>query len=148
MRWPVLGHVTGINSATTTCQPRPANHDLCVSLAVELIRKRSLMPQYASKWRDYKVFLYGNSYFINILDKKTIQNLNNCKFYDISLSSVSIQLRDTRPVVTSQWLVGVAKQSGHVTQCLQWLCSLNLGSWEAVWLDKDSQFKVNFVVPW
>ena len=51
-----LGHVTGINSATTTCQPRPANHDLCVSLAFELIRKRSLMPQYASKWRDYKVF--------------------------------------------------------------------------------------------
>ena len=43
---------------------------------------------------------------------------------------------------------GVAKQSGHVTQCLQWLCSLNLDSWEAVWLGKDSYFKVNFVVPW
>ena len=56
MRWPVLGHVTSINSATTTCQPRPANHDLCASLAFELIRKRFLMPQYASKWRDYKVF--------------------------------------------------------------------------------------------
>ena len=56
MRWPVLGHVTGINSATTTCQPRPANHDPCVSLAFEIIRKRSLMLQYASKWRDYKVF--------------------------------------------------------------------------------------------
>ena len=24
--------VTGINSATTTCSPRPANHDLCISL--------------------------------------------------------------------------------------------------------------------
>ena len=56
MGWPVLGHVTGINSATTTCQSRPANHDLCVSLAFELIRKRSLMTQYATKWRDYKVF--------------------------------------------------------------------------------------------
>ena len=55
MSWLVLGHVTGINSATTTCQPRPANHDLCVSLAFELIKKRSLIPQYASKWNDLEV---------------------------------------------------------------------------------------------
>ena len=33
-----LGYVTGINSATTTCQPRPANHDLSISLAFELIK--------------------------------------------------------------------------------------------------------------
>ena len=54
MRWLVWGHVTGISSATTTCQLRPANHDLCVSLAFELMKERS--------------------YFIHILDKKTIQN--------------------------------------------------------------------------
>ena len=69
MRWFVLGHVTGINSATTTCQPRPANHDLCVSLAFEPIKKSSLRPQYA-----LRSYWYGNSYFIHILDKKTIQN--------------------------------------------------------------------------
>ena len=34
-----LGHVVGINSATTTCQPRPANQDLGISLAFELIKK-------------------------------------------------------------------------------------------------------------
>ena len=37
-------------------QPRPLNYDLltttCVSLAFELIKTRSLMPQYASEWRD------------------------------------------------------------------------------------------------
>ena len=58
MSWCVLFHVTGINSATTTCQPRPANHDLCVSLAFEPIKNKSLMPQYASKWKDYKMVLF------------------------------------------------------------------------------------------
>ena len=40
---------------------------------------------------------------------------------------------------TSQWLLGVTKQSGHVTRCLQWSCSLNVDSWEEA---------VYFVVPW
>ena len=31
--------MTGINSATTTCQLRPANHDMCVSLAFKLIKR-------------------------------------------------------------------------------------------------------------
>ena len=39
-RWLVLGHVTGINSAITTNQPQPANHDLGASLAFELIKKK------------------------------------------------------------------------------------------------------------
>ena len=47
MRWLVLCHVIGINSATTTCKPRPVNRDLCVSLAFEQIKKRTLMPRYA-----------------------------------------------------------------------------------------------------
>ena len=38
MGWLVLGHVTGINSATTTCQPWHANQDLCVFLAFKLIK--------------------------------------------------------------------------------------------------------------
>ena len=44
--------------------------------------------------------------------------------------------------MTSQWLLGVAKQSGHVTQCLQWLCPLNLDSWEAVWLTMTLNLKL------
>ena len=52
MRWLVLGHVTCINSATETCQPPPANYNLFVSLAFELIKMKSLMTQYASKWKD------------------------------------------------------------------------------------------------
>ena len=46
--------MTGINSATTICQPRPTNHDPCVSLAFRQIKKRSLMPGYESK-QDKKV---------------------------------------------------------------------------------------------
>ena len=57
MRWLVLDHVTGISSATTTCQPRPANHDLCVSLAFELIKNRSSMPQNVSKLKDWEVII-------------------------------------------------------------------------------------------
>ena len=48
-RWLVFGHVTGINSATTTCQPRPANHDLCVSLAFKPIKK-SVVVTFGSLW--------------------------------------------------------------------------------------------------
>ena len=33
-------------------------------------------------------------------------------------------------------------------QCWQWLCPLNLDSWEAFWIDNDFWFKVNYVVPW
>ena len=36
--WFLLGHVNGINFASTTCQPRPANHDLWVSLGFEVIK--------------------------------------------------------------------------------------------------------------
>ena len=60
---------------------------------------------------------------------------DNCTFYDIFLSSLSIYLSEPRLVVTFN--LGVAKQSGHMTKCLQWLCFLNLGSWEAVWLEND-----------
>ena len=64
--WPVL-----------ILQPRPVNHDqlttTCASLAFELIKERSSMPQYASKWRDKKV-IDMETHFFNILDKKTIQN--------------------------------------------------------------------------
>ena len=55
MAW--LGHVTGTNSATTTYQPRPANRDRSVSLAFELIKKRALMPQYASKEEIWKLLI-------------------------------------------------------------------------------------------
>ena len=44
--------------------------------------------------------------------------------------------------MTTQWLLDVAKQSGHVTQSLLWFCPLNLGSWEAIWLDHDAKFKM------
>ena len=64
MRWLVLGHVTGINSATTTCQPQPANHD----------PKEIFNASICIKMKRLESYWYGNSYFINIVDKKTIQN--------------------------------------------------------------------------
>ena len=63
MRWLVLGHVTGISSATTTCQPRPAKHNLCVSLAFELIKNRSLMPKNVSELKDQKVIDMETHFF-------------------------------------------------------------------------------------
>ena len=54
--WPVL-----------ILQPRPVNHDLCVSSAFELISICIKMKRLDRYW-------YGNSYFINILDEKIIQN--------------------------------------------------------------------------
>ena len=56
MRWFVLDHVTGISSATTTCQPRSAKHDLCVSLAFEIIKNCIKIKILESYW-------YGNSFF-------------------------------------------------------------------------------------
>ena len=48
---------------TTTCQPRPADHDLCVSLAFELIKNISLMPQYASKWKIRKLLIWKLTFY-------------------------------------------------------------------------------------
>ena len=73
MRWLVLGHVTGINSATTTCQPWPANHDLCF-LGFWTNQKEILNASICIKMKRLESYWYGNSYFMNILDKKTIQN--------------------------------------------------------------------------
>ena len=73
IRWFVLGHVTGINSATTTCQPRPANHDMCF-LTFWTNQREPLMPNMHQNEEIRKSYWYELSYFISILDKKTIQN--------------------------------------------------------------------------
>ena len=77
MGWLVLGHVTGINSATTTCQPRPANHDLCF-LGFWTNQKEIFNASICIKIKRLESYWHGNSYFINILDKKAIEN---CIFF-------------------------------------------------------------------
>ena len=72
MRWLVSGHVTGINSATTTCQPRPANHDLCF-LGFWTNQKEIFNASISLKMKRLESYWYGDSYFIHIIDKKTIQ---------------------------------------------------------------------------
>ena len=74
MRWLVSGHVTGINTATTTCQPRPANHDLCF-LGFWTNQKDIFIASICIKMKRLESYWYENSYFIHILDKKTIQNV-------------------------------------------------------------------------
>ena len=69
MGWLVLGHVTGINSATTTCQPGPANHDLCVPLAFELDKKEIFNASVSIKMKRLESYWHGKSYFIQILDE-------------------------------------------------------------------------------
>ena len=75
MRWLILGIVTGINSATMTCHLRPAKHAMSVSLAFELIKKRSSMPKYISKWKRWKVIdMETHFYSLSILE-------NHSKWY-------------------------------------------------------------------
>ena len=82
MRWFVLGHVTGIDSTTMTCQPRIANHDLCGFLAFEPIKKIYLMPQYASKWEHSKVIDMETHFFLH----SWWQNHSKwCSFYCVTL---------------------------------------------------------------
>ena len=73
MKWLVLGHVTGISSATTTCQPRPANHDLCF-LGFWTNQKEIFNASNMHQNDEIRPLLIWTSYFINILDKKIIQN--------------------------------------------------------------------------
>ena len=72
----VLGHVTGINSATTTCQPRPANHDLCF-LGFWTNQKEIFNAPICIKIKKLESYWYGNSYFINTFGIYTISS--SCK---------------------------------------------------------------------
>ena len=43
-----------------------------------------------------------------------------------------MRIIDISPTMALQWFRGFAKYSGHLTQCLQWLCSVNLDNKETV----------------